>query len=537
MASPPRRHPLIAGTIITSLGTLLSRGLGLLRDMSTAWLLGASRGGVADAFLVAFRVPNLFRQLFGEGALTASYLPVLTLQLEKDRHVARQLASVVVTLLAVVLIVLVACGELLIGAIGYFWGDVPGMSLLLGLTAVMLPYLLLICIAAQLTTMLYAAQHFTVPALAPTMLNIVWLIAALGVAPRFCEQATKAYVLAIGVLVSGVAQIVVQLPMLGRMGYRFHYHWPAAREGVRRVLRNMAPTVVGLSIVQMNVLMDSMIAWGLAASSQGPQTIAWLGNVPYPMKQGAAAVIYFGDRICEFPLGLVGTAVAVAIFPLLSKHAARGEMDRLGKDMTLGLKLVLYLGVPASAGLYLLAEPITRLLFQYGEFHGGDTLRAARMVAWYGSAVWAYCGLQVLVRGFYALEEYQVPVRVGAWMVGLNLSLNLSLIWPFAEAGLALSTAVCAGLQFVILAALFFHKACLDVRPLLLTIVRAVVATAIMAWLVVWVDDQLPEVDTMVHRLLQVGIPATAGAAVYCTVYRLLGGREFDMLLSGRSEE
>ena len=179
----PRAHPLITGTLVTSLGTLVCRGLGLLRDMTTAALLGMSQGGVADAFWFAFRLPNLFRQLFGEGAMTASYLPVLTIQLERDPHVARQLATVVVSLLAVFLAALVALGELLFGLVWFIWSDVPGLGLLMGLSAVMLPYLLFICIASQLTTMLYAARHFTVAALTPTMLNIVWLIAAWAVAP------------------------------------------------------------------------------------------------------------------------------------------------------------------------------------------------------------------------------------------------------------------------------------------------------------------------------------------------------------------
>ena len=208
MEPASKRHPLITGAEITSFGTLASRGLGLLRDMATAALLGMSKGPVADAFWFAFRIPNLFRQLFGEGAMTASYLPVLTIQLENDRHVARQLASVVVTLLALLLAALVAIGELLFGLVWLIWGDVEGVGLLMGLSAVMLPYLLLICVAAQLTTMLYAARHFTVPALTPTMLNIVWLVAAWAVAPWFAgNQVAQAYVLAVAVLVAGVAQV------------------------------------------------------------------------------------------------------------------------------------------------------------------------------------------------------------------------------------------------------------------------------------------------------------------------------------------
>jgi putative peptidoglycan lipid II flippase len=535
------RHPLITGTLVTSLGTLLSRGLGLLRDMATAALLGMSQGGVADAFWVAYRLPNLFRQLFGEGAMTASYLPVLTVQLEENPQVARQLATVVVTLLAGFLTVVVALGELVLGLAWFVGGGVPGLDLLLGLSAVMLPYLLFVCVSAQLTAMLYAAQNFTVPALAPTMLNVVWLLAAWGVAPWFAHnEAAQAYVLAVAVVISGVAQIVVQLPTLRRLGFRFDYHWPAAREGVVQVLRNMAPMVIGLAVTQINTFVDSLIAWGLAAAPDGPQTFSVLGRtVRYPMWQGAATAIYFGDRLCEFPLGIVGLAVAVAIFPLLSRHAGRGDLRQLGRDMTVGLRLVFCLAVPAGVGLFLLAEPITRLLFQRGHFHPADTIRAARMVACYSTGVWAYCELAVIVRGFYATNDFRTPVRLAVWVVGFNLLLNLTLIWPFAEAGLAISTSISAAVQALLLIAIFSRRrAPLVWRSLAATALRTMLSTLVMVAVVrVVMAAPLPSGDRLLGQLLRVGVPLAAGLAAYGAAYLLLGGRELGMLLSGSIDE
>lgn len=533
----PKRHPLITGTLITSFGTLACRGLGLLRDMTTAALLGMSKGGVADAFWFAFRVPNLFRQLFGEGAMTASYLPVLTIQLENDRQVARQLASVVVTLLALLLAVLVAIGELLFGLVWLIWGDVPGVSLLMGFSAVMLPYLLLICVAAQLSTMLYAAQHFTVPALTPTMLNIVWLAAAWAVAPWFAgNQAAQAYVLAVAVLVAGVAQVLVQLPTLRRLGFHFEYHWAAARQGVIQIVQSMAPTMLGLAVTQVNTFVDSLIAWGMAAAPNGPQTIAWLGGtVHYPMRQGAAAAIYFGDRLCEFPLGVVGLAVGVALFPLLARHAGRGDFRQLSADMTVGLRLVFCLAMPASVGLFLLAQPITRLFLQHGAFLPEDTVRAARMVAWYATGVWAYCESAVVVRGFYAVGDYRTPARLAAWMVSLNLALNLTLIWPLAEAGLAVSTSLSAAIQVLALAAIFSRRhARLSWRELAATGAKTTLATLVMGIVVLLVLAWLPEGDALISQVLRVVAPLVAGMAAYCGCYWLLRGRELGMLLHGR---
>jgi putative peptidoglycan lipid II flippase len=534
------RHPLIAGSIVTSLGTQASRITGLLREMATSSLFGlVSHGGVADALLFAFRMPNLFRQLFGEGALTASYLPVLTEQLENDPLTARHLSSVVVSLLAVLLTVVVAAGELLFGLIWLIWGDVPGVDLLMGLSAVMLPYVVLICVAAQLSTMLYAAHHFTVPALAPTMLNVVWLLTAWIGYKCFPEsQVTQAYLLAIGVIVSGVIQVGVHLPTLWKLGFRFDYNWPAAREGVFQIGRKMTPTFIGLAILQINMLVNSLIAWGLAAAKDGPQTMAWLGDVRYPMQQGAVASLYYADRLCDVALGIVGLPVAVAIFPLLCRHATRGDHRQFGKDMTIGLRLVMCLSVPASVGLILLAEPITRLLLQHGNFRAEDTVRVAWVIDCYAASVWANCAWPVLVRGFYALGDMTTPVRVGAWVVGLNLILNLTLIWPLAEAGLAISATVATLVQLAVLLALFSRRqAPLGWRCLSATTVRTILASGVMAAVVWYLLGLLPDAGGLLSQVIQVGVPIALGGLAYCGAYQLLGGREFGMLWSGRVEE
>ncbi len=530
--SRPERHPLITGTIVTSLGTLASRILGLLRDMATAWLLGL--GGVADAFWFAFRIPNLFRQLFGEGAMTASSMPVLAEHLEKSPEAARQLASVIVTLLAVFLTILVLLGELLLGVIWLTWGNSASLQLLIGLTAVMLPYLLLICVAAQLTTLLHAVRHFSVPALVPVVLNIVWLAAAWGIAPRFAgNQATQAYVLAVAVLVAGIVQVVVQVPMLRRLGFHFDFNWAAAQSGIGQILHNIAPTLLGVAVTQINTFCDTLIAWGLASSPGGPESIPWLGNtVHYPMREGAVAAIAFGDRFSELPFALVGASVAVAIFPLLSRHAARGDHQRLGADLTLGMRLVFCLAMPAGMGLFLLAEPISRLLFQYGQFRPEDTIRAARMVAYYAIGAWAYCESVVLVRGFYALGDFRTPARLAFWMVGLNLALNLTLIWPLAEAGLALSTSVTSAVQVIaLLAILSCRLTTLNWSALTAATLRTIVATAVMAGVVCFALGHMPKTDALWDKLLCVGVPIFAGAAVYCSSYWLLGGRELGMLM------
>jgi putative peptidoglycan lipid II flippase len=541
---------LIAGTVITSLGTLASRLSGLLREMATGALFGVvGKGagkGVADAFLFAFRIPNLFRQVFGEGTLTASHLPVLTGHLENDPDAARHLSSVVVTLLAALLTGFAAVGELLLGSIWLIWGDSPRVELLLGLSAVMMPYVVFICVAAQLSTVLYAHQRFTVPALAPVVLNVVWLIAAWVGNEWFPQkQIVQAFVLAVGVIISGLAQVAVQLPTLRRLGFRFDYNWffarngvwSSARNGVMEIGRNMAPTFVGLSVLQINTFVNTLIAWGLAAAG-GPQTISWLGGVDYPMQQGAVAALYYSDRLCDVALGIVGLPVAVAIFPLLCRHAVRGDHRQMGADMTLGLRLVLCLSIPAGVGLMLLAEPITRLLLQRGNFSPEDTVRVAWLIDYYGAGIWANCAWPVVVRGFYALSDYRTPVRVCVWVVSLNLLLNLTLIWPLAEAGLALSTTIATVVQLLILMAIFSRRqAPLNWRALVATSVRAILATTAMAGAVYFILPYMPTSDTLLAKSTHVGVSVLLGAVTYCLAYLLLGGRELGMLWSGNVED
>lgn len=531
-----KRHPLITGTIIVSLGTLASRVLGAVRDIATAALLGMSSGGVMDAFVIAFRVPNTFRRLFGEGALAASYLPVFSAELEKDRQNAWRLASVMMTWLAVFLVALLAVVEGVCGLIWLVWGNVPGMGLLMGLTAMMMPYMLFICLAAQAAATLQALSHFSVPALAPTILNICWLIAVWGIAPRFApDKQAQAYVVAVAVLVSGALQLGVQLLMLPRMGFRYHYDWAASRVALGTVARSMLPMTVGLAITQINTLMDSLIAWGLAAAPGGPQRIPWLASaVAYPMTQGAAASIYYGERLSEFPSALLGVSVATAIYPLLSRHAARGDQRALADDLTLGLRLVLFLGVPAGVGLVMLAQPLSRLLFEHGQFTAVDTARASRVVACYALGVWAYCASTVVVRGYYSLGDRITPIKVGAAMVALNLSMDLTLIWPLAEAGLALSTAVAASVQVAILMVIFSRrKAALDWPVLAATAARTIVATMVMALAGSATMAWLPSRPGVAGQIAAVVAPLAVSVAAYLGAYRVLRGREPGMLWSG----
>jgi putative peptidoglycan lipid II flippase len=532
------RHPLFSGVTSTSLGTLTSRVLGVIRESAAAALLGLSKDGVMDAYVVAFRIPNLFRRLFGEGAMTASYLPVFTGDLERDRQSAWKLASAAGVLLAVVLMLLTLAAEGVCGLLWLVYGDTPGMRLSLGLTATMLPYTVFICLAALATATLQALGEFRLPALVPSVMNICWLVGAWFIAPRItADRGRQAYIMAGCVLIGGVLQLFVQLPALRRLGFRFRLDFATSRQSLGHILRAMAPTTLGLAVTQINTLTDSLIARGFSSAPGGPTAIGWLGGAAYPLRQGAAAAVWYGERVYQFPLGLLGIAVATVIFPLLSRHVAQGNYGRAGSDLTLGLRLVLFGGVPAAAGLFFLAEPIARLLFERQNFTAADTARAAAMIAGYSVGVWAFCAGPVLVRGFYAVGDRTTPVRVGVLAVIVNLALNLVLIWPLAEVGLAVSTSVAATLQVALLAGLFSRSRCrLDWPRLRGTLSRTLVSTAAMSATVLGALELVPKSPHFSNALLRVVLPMAAGIVVYFATYWLVRGPELRML-AGRHPE
>lgn len=532
VASETERQQLFAGIRVTSFGTLASRLLGMLRDMATAALFGLSGGGVMDAFVIAFRVPNFFRRLFGEGALAASYLPVLSQKLEEDRAAAWQVASVVLLWLSIILAAVVVAAEVCCLALWGLLGDRPGMSLLLGLTAVMMPYLFFICLAAQVSGTLHALAHFSTPAFSPTLLNICWLIAVWLIAPHVASsKELQVCILAWAVLAAGVLQLAAQLPVLWSFGFRFDYNWAASREAVWRIAASLGPMVLGLAVTQINTLCDSLLAWALASAETAP--VPWLGGaVDYPLRTGAAAAIYYGERLYQFPLGLLGMAVATVIFPALSRHAARGQHDRLADDLTLGLRLVMFLGVPASAGLMLLSGSLARLLFEHGEFTSGDSARVARMIACYALGVWAYCALPVMVRGFYALGDLRTPVKAGLAAMIFNVALNLALLWPLAEAGLALSTSLAAFFQLTLLMVSFARRfGSLRWRALADTLLRTLLAAAIMAAVTAVLEWLMPPGDTLSRQSIKVLCPVAFGGVSFLAVSWWLRAPEFELLI------
>jgi putative peptidoglycan lipid II flippase len=530
----------------TTLGTLASRVLGMLRDATTANLLGLAAGGVMDAFALAFRIANLARRLLGEGALATSYLPVFTAELARDRDAALRLAAQVLVRLAGVLTLLVLAGEAICGLV--WFGSGPGSTrLLVGLTAAMLPYLWFMCLAAQLSATLHALGKFRLPALAATLLNVSWLVGAWWVAPHFAHSAVgRAYVLAGSIAVAGALQMGIQLAALGQLGMPSPKAWQRwfgrdkatksadfvldteiASAAWKQIVRPMGPIALALSVTQLNTLIDSAVAWMLTRPIDGSATITWLpGNLVYPLTAGATAALYYAERFYQLPVGLLGVAAATVIFPQLSRHAARGDRAALAGDLSSGLRLVVCLSLPAAVGLTLLAEPLARLVLGHGAFNTADVVRTVGTTRGYAAGIVAYCTLPLLLRGFYAVGDARRPLGAAGAALAINTVLDLALAWPLGETGLALATAVAAVVQFLVLGVGFSRSyAALDWRRLAVGALKSAVATTALAATVLSITHLVPAGGTW-PTTVQLVVATVGGGLAFLTVLWLLGSDE-----------
>ena len=398
--------------------TLLSRVLGFVRDQTLAVAFGA--GAAMDVFLVAFKIPNFLRRLFGEGAFAQAFVPVFTEYREtRSRAALIELAANVSGTFAVVLLIVaslgVALSPLLVMLFAPGFIDEPARyTLAVEMLRITFPYLFFVCLIAYAGAMLNTFGRFAVPAFTPVLLNLSLIGAALLLAPRLDVPIVA---LAWGVLGAGVLQLALQLPFLFRLGLLPRPRWGRSHEGVRRIVRLMAPAVLGSSVAQINLLLDTVIASFLVAGS-----LSWL---------------YYGDRLMEFPLGLLGVTLGTVILPRLSRgHALESEAD-FHATLDWALRLVIVLGLPAALGLALLGEPLVATLFGYGEFSSGDVRMSALALIAYASGLPAFLAIKVLAPAFFARQDMKTPVRIGIVALLSNMIYNLLLVVPMVQLGFA----------------------------------------------------------------------------------------------------
>jgi len=447
-------------------------------------------------------LPNLFRRLFGEGALSAALIPVYTEQLYKDKRSARALANSVVTLLVIVLAALTLLG---LGFIYLYWnlsGGQPKTFLILSMAAIMLPYLIFICSVATIGGMLNVHRHFAAPAAAPILLNICIICAAVFFRKLFgSDPWRQIYVVAIAVLAAGVFQLLLQYPALRAVGLSLRPRFNFSEEPLRRVIRLMGPMVIGLAAMQINAYFDFLIAhWLSGTPESGPVFMLFGNEIQYPVLEGSASFLYYSQRLYHLPLGIFGLALATAIFPVLSRHAACKEYDSFAKTLAQGLRLVFFIALPATVGLILIRRPLTKLLFERGEFTSYDTEQVATTLLFYALGITAYFLQQLVVRAYYSYQDSVTPVKIAMRMIALNLLLNVLLIWPLATGGLALSTSLCATLQVIILLRILIKRYGLDLAGGLAgSVIKTTIATAVMAVGGVFCLGGLADAETFVQ--------------------------------------
>jgi putative peptidoglycan lipid II flippase len=511
------RSMLRAASLISGL-TMLSRLLGLAREQVFAALLGA--GLQADAFQIAYRIPNLLRDLFAEGALSAAFVPTYAAALvQEGRARAFQLAARLVCLLSVGLASVILLGYLatgpLVDVLAPGYGQIPGkQELTEHLTRVMLPFLPLVSFAAVAMGMLNAEERYTAPALAPSMFNVVAIVVGLGLAATGAPPERAVLGWAVGTVLGGLAQLVVQLPPLWRSGFRPSWSWLPRDPGILRIAALMAPATLGLAAVELNLLINSRFA------SQEPGAVSWLT---------------FAFRILYLPIGIFGVAIGTIATTGLARSAARGDRAAMAATLVRGLKLLLFLCIPAALGLIAVGRPIVRLIYERGRFTPADTVGTAAALAFYAVGLVAYTGVKVVAPAFYALERARVPLLGSALAVATNLLTILSLHPLLGFRAVALGTSLGSIVQVAVLLIVFERDiGGLRGHGLLASCARMLAASLPMAAAAFasarWLEWEL---GTGTLARLAVGLaPVAVGIAVYALACRLLRVHELQELLA-----
>jgi len=425
MSSDSEQDKIARSTGVVSSATFLSRILGLVREQVFAYLFGA--GFATDAFIAAFRIPNLLRDLFAEGALSSAFIPVFTDHLtNQGKQKAWELANLVLNLLLITLCVIVVLGIVfspyIVQLIAPGFGkDLGKQELTAHLSRIMFPFLLLIALAALAMGILNTFRRFGVPALAPTMFNLGMIAGGLFLSPYFDPPIIG---MALGVLLGGLGQLAIQLPLLRKIGFKYRFKINLRHPGVKRILLLMAPATLGLASTQVNIFINTLIASLLP--------------------QGSVSYLNYSFRLMQFPIGVFGVAVATVTFPIISAYAAKKEMGELLTTFTSSLKLVFFLTIPSAIFLAVASQPVISVLFQHGRFTFLDTVATSQALIFYCIGLFAYSSVRLTASTFYSMGDTKTPVKTSAVAVGVNIILNLLLMGPLGFRGLALAASVAA---------------------------------------------------------------------------------------------
>ena len=506
---------------VIGMATMTSRVLGLVRDQALAYFFGATNA--MDAFYVAYRIPNLMRDLFAEGVMSAAFVPAFTRRLTTEgRDAAWRLGTQLINALIVITGGLVLAGIVFAAPLTRLFardfGEVPGkLELTIEMTRVMLPFLTLVAVAAACMGMLNSLHRFFAPALSPAMFNLSLILSTVVLVPLMPRVGFEPITaVAFGVVLGGVGQIASQYWVLRREGFRYRVTLDPADRGLREILGLMGPGTVAGAAMQLNLLVNTILATG-----QGTGAVSWLT---------------YAFRLMYLPIGVFGVSIATAALPIISRHAALDELHQVRGTISHSLRLMLILMVPATAGLIVLAVPIVRLIFERGSFTPADTQATALALTCYAPGIVGYSVVRIAVPSFYALGTSLTPAVVSLGSVGLNIVLNLVLVRVLGYQGLALGTAIAALTNGALLLALLRQRLDgLEGARIANTFGRIAVAAVVMGAVVratdLWFTARWPGAGSGTQVLI-VGTEIAVGLAVLATAARLLGIAEFNQALT-----
>ncbi|HID98265.1 MAG TPA: murein biosynthesis integral membrane protein MurJ [Thermodesulfobacteriaceae bacterium] len=496
-----------AGSV--SIAVFFSRILGLLREQVLAGLFGA--GTAMDAFVVAYRIPNLLRDLFAEGALSAAFVSVFTEYEQKRsredtlRLVSNVLAVLTVTVSIIVIIGMVSAGRL-VTLLAPDFADIPGKVLLTKeLTIIMFPFLLFISVSALFMGILNTRGYFFIPSFASSCFNLASITIGGGLALLLPGWGLPAiFGMAVGTLLGGLAQLGIQLPLVLRQGFRPGFRIDLRCPGLRRIGRLIVPAIIGLSATQINIFINTNFASRCAEGS-----VAWLN---------------YSFRLMQFPIGLFGVALSVATLPVIARQAALRNSAILGETLVSSLTLAFALTTPAAVGLWVLAEPVIGLIYQHGRFSPYDTFMTAQALKFYSIGLLAYSAVKIIVPVYYALDDTRIPVIGSFIAVAANICIILATIKLLQHRAIALSTSLSIILNFLLLAAILYRK--LGGFPavrLFFSLAKILAASGLMGAAVWWISGLFGKSPSPLGQLVKVLVTILTGMACYGLTAFMMG--------------
>jgi len=502
-------------TTVVSSATLASRIFGLIREQTFAFIFGA--GFATDAFVAAFRIPNLLRDLFAEGALSAAFIPVFTETLtHKGKpeafRMANRLSSVLIVGLSVIIVLGILITPGIVNLIAPGFKAIPGKSEVTAVMArIMFPFLLLVSMAAVSMSMLNTLRRFAVPAFSPVLFNLALIVTGYLICPYFHPPIVG---MALGVLLGGLGQWGIQALALRREGYAFRFEPLISDPGVRRILWLMTPAVIGLASTQISIFVNTQIASLLP--------------------QGSVSYLNFSFRLMYFPLGIFGVAVATVTLPVVSSFAAKKDVGGILSTAGSSLKLIFFLTIPSIVFLCLAARPMISVLYQHGRFTAADTGHTARALVFYAFGLLAYSSVRVIAPIFYALGDTKTPAGISILAVAVNIALCLTLKGPLGYRGLALATSISATVNLTFLLILLTRRVgSLEFRELAEAFAKVLACSLVAAGALLGAQALWPWIQkaSLLMKIVHLGFLGAAGAGSYLAAASVLKIKELRLLL------